>query len=406
MSGRIPFETLLATAWFLACEALPTNEPSSLALESSVSDTIVHASTRQRAVGGPYAVGGQEARAGQPYLATRQAVTSPRLASEQNTIDVFRAAAPATVFVTQKQLVRDNWTRRALEVPTGSGSGFVWDRKGHIVTNAHVVDAKRGRRPSYSVTLLNGESYEARLVGTDRYKDIAVLKVSAPAGELTPIQLPGPKSQPEVGQKALAIGNPFGLDHTLTVGVVSALGREVKGFGDVTIRGMIQTDASINPGNSGGPLLNSAAQLLGMNTIIYSKSGSSAGIGFAVPTTIIRMVVPQIIKYGAPLRSGLGVWPVDDDLARANGIRGVAIREVTKGSPAARAGLKGLKRTRRGHLLGDVIVGIEDAKVENYDDLYTALDTHRPGEVVEVVILRNDRRLRIPVKLTRLTGGQ
>lgn len=330
----------------------------------------------------------------------RKPGASSRLEDERNTIDVFRAAAPGTVFVTQTRLLR-GWSMRAMEVPAGSGTGFVWDRKGHIVTNYHVVDPNGRGRTSYTIALYNRKSYEATFVGGEPNKDIAVLKIPAPADELTPIRVLPAGDKLEVGQKTIAIGNPFGLDHTLTTGVVSALGREVDGYGGVTIRDMIQTDASINPGNSGGPLLDSGGALIGMNTMIYSKSGSSAGIGFAVPVSTIRRVVPQIIEFGKAKRAGLGVRLLPDRYAARAGIRGVLVGEVIEGSPADEAGLRGLRRGASGApIIGDVIVGINEHEVKDYDDLYNALDRYRVGDEVTVKIRREGEVIGLKVKLT------
>ena len=320
-----------------------------------------------------------------------------RIENERNSIEVFRAAAPATVFVTQLQLVRRGFSMRPTEVASGTGTGFVWDDSGHIVTNYHVVTGPRGR-PRLSVTLHNQKKYAARIVGVDKTKDIAVLKIDAPEQDLEPIRQPGADYRLEVGQKTIAIGNPFGLDHTLTVGVISALGREVRGIGGVTIREMIQTDAAINPGNSGGPLLDSRGQLIGMNTMIFSKTGSSAGIGFAVPVKTIQRVVPQILRDGKPTRVGIGLTLLDDNVARRVGIRGVIIREVV--APSARgAGLRGLRQGQYGVELGDVIVGVGEHEVANYDDLYNALDRHRPGDQVEIKIRRGDKVMTTSVEL-------
>jgi S1-C subfamily serine protease len=317
---------------------------------------------------------------------------------ERNTIDVFRSVAPATVFVTQTQTVVDYWNRRTMEVPAGSGTGFLWDDRGHVVTNYHVVaDGK-----SYTVTLYDKSEWPATLVGGDPRKDVAVLKIQAPADKLVRVRLPSEAYTLEVGQKAVAIGNPFGLDHTLTTGVISALDREIVGYGNVTIRGMIQTDASINPGNSGGPLIDSSGQLIGMNTMIFSKSGSSAGIGFAVPVSTVRRVVDQVIEKGRVEQVGIGVRLLDESNARRIGVRGVAIVEVIPDSPAARAGLKGVTRTRGGWLLGDVITRIDDQKIESYDDLYNALDARRPGEEVTVTYLRERQELQVKLPLIAL----
>ncbi|RMH00123.1 MAG: PDZ domain-containing protein [Deltaproteobacteria bacterium] len=336
-----------------------------------------------------------------PVAPTAQPATTPTVSppsadayieNERNTMAVFRAAAPATVYVTQVERVADPLTLRAMEIPQGTGSGFVWDDRGHIVTNFHVV-AGRGRRPPRILVRLHDQStHEARVVGVDPTKDIAVLKIDAPPEQLTPIAVLPPGEPLVVGQKAIAIGNPFGLDHTLTVGVVSALGREVRGIGGVTIRDMIQTDAAINPGNSGGPLLDSQGRLIGMNTMIFSKSGASAGVGFAVPVQTIRRVVPQIIAHGKPTRVGIGISVLDDSIARRVGISGVVVRDVMPGSPAARAGLKGLAHTRRGPMIRDVIVSVDDAPIRSFDDLFSALDVHSAGDVVVLGVLDAEHR--------------
>lgn len=320
---------------------------------------------------------------------------SAQIENERNTIDVFRTMAPSVVFVKQNQQVRDRFSMRALELQAGSGTGFIWDKEGHIVTNYHVVAGG----DSFTVTLFNQKTYEARLIGGEPRKDTAVLKIEAPAEELEPIVLPARGYTPEVGAKTIAIGNPFGLDHTLTTGVVSALGREVMGFGQVTIRDMIQTDASINPGNSGGPLLNSAGQIMGMNTMIFSKTGSSVGIGFAVPVSVIRRIVPQIIRTGKAEQVGIGVSILPDDVARRYGVQGVIISELLPGSPAEQAGFQGLKMGRRGATLGDVIVGIDDDAVTNYDELYNALDGRKAGERVTVTVLRDGGQKKLQVEL-------
>jgi len=316
---------------------------------------------------------------------------------ERNTIAVFRAAAPSTVFVTQTRIVVD-FLGGEEEVPAGSGSGFVWDDAGHIVTNYHVVEGARALR----VTFQNQKTFDGTLVGVEPRKDIAVIKVDAPRELLKPVAIAQHTSL-EVGQKAIAIGNPFGLDHTLTTGVVSALGRQVHGVGGVTIRDMIQTDAAINPGNSGGPLLDSSGALIGMNTMIFSKSGAYAGIGFAVPATTIGRIVPQIIAKGHAEQLGLDLQ-IDPlgRLERRFGIRGVAVLAVPPGGAAARAGLQGITQTRQGLVLGDVITAIDDQKVQDFDDLYNALDQRQAGETVKVGVNRHGEALVLPVPVVVL----
>ena len=324
-----------------------------------------------------------------------------RLEAEQNVIDVFRAAAPATVFVTQKRMVRD-LSMRALEIPAGTGTGFLWDTHGHVVTNYHVVDS--GRAPGrYSVTLHSQKTYDAELLGGDPNKDVAVLKLIGCDEPLTPLPLLPPDVKLAVGQTAIAIGNPFGLDHTLTTGVISALGREVQGYGGVTIRDMIQTDASINPGNSGGPLLDSGGYLIGMNTMIFSKTGSSAGIGFAVPVSAVRRVVPQVIATGRVQHPGIGIEPLPDHYAARAGIKGVVVTRVSPGSPAQVAGVRGLQQDRRGEIsLGDIIVGIDEHVVADFDDLYNAFDRFEVGDEVTVKLIRDGQAASVKVKLVDL----
>ena len=321
------------------------------------------------------------------------------LEDERNSIGVFRAAAKSTVFVTEKQMVVDYFRGQAMEVPAGSGTGFVWDRDGHVVTNFHVVKDAR----SLSVTFDDNRIFVARVVGVEPRKDIAVLRVDAPADALVPIGLPEKGQRLEVGQKAIAIGNPFGLDHTLTTGVISALGREVQGIGGVSIRDMIQTDAAINPGNSGGPLLDSSGHLLGMNTMIFSRTGSSAGIGFAVPASTIMRVVPQIIRTGRAEQIGLGIQ-IDpaQRLERRAGIDGVIVLSVVAGTPAAKAGIEGVDQTPNGIRLGDVIVAIDGERIRNYDDLYNTLDKRRPGDKVELTVSKGGRARKVASELIAL----
>jgi S1-C subfamily serine protease len=318
---------------------------------------------------------------------------------EHNTVEVFRLVVPSTVFVTQKKLVRDYWAGTAMEVPAGSGSGFIWDAQGHIVTNYHVIKGAQG----LTVTLHDHKTYAAEIVGEEKRKDIAVLKLKGAPGDLIPIKLRPKGSKLDVGQKAIAIGNPFGLDQTLTTGIISALGREVKGIGGVTIRDMVQTDAAINPGNSGGPLLDSAGRLIGMNTMIFSRSGASAGIGFAVPASAIQRVVPQIIRTGHAEQVGLGVH-IDpaQRLERRLRLKGIVVLRVLPGTPAAAAGLRGIHQDEEGIHLGDVIIGINDQPVTDYDDLYNILDQYAAGTEVKVTVFRDGGKHTVTLKLILL----
>lgn len=305
---------------------------------------------------------------------------------ETNNIAVFESASPSVVFVTNTQLRRRRFSLNVMEIPRGSGTGFIWEESGLIVTNFHVVyGANR-----ITITLQSNKSYEAEVVGTAPEKDIALLKIDAPGEKLKPLPL-GDSASLAVGRKVLAIGNPFALDTTLTVGVVSALGREIKSIANRTIKNVIQTDAAINPGNSGGPLLDSHGRLIGVNTAIYSPSGASAGIGFAIPVNTVRKIVPQLIEHGRLIRPMLGIDPLTDYWTRRLRIKGVAIMTVIEGMPADLAGMVGMREDRRGNIyLGDVIIAINGHSVTNEDSLLTQLEQHRPGDVVEVTTLKDD----------------
>jgi len=320
------------------------------------------------------------------------------LPDEENTIQVFKTAAPAVVFVTNIA-VRQNVFLDDLAVPQGSGSGFVWDREGHVVTNYHVV---RGG-DAFLVTLADHTELEAELVGYETRKDVAVLRVKTKAQKLHPLLL-GDSDRLQVGQKTLAIGNPFGLDNTLTTGIVSALGRQVQSIGGVTIRDMIQTDAAINPGNSGGPLLDSGGSAIGMNMMIYSPSGASAGIGFAVPVNTIKRIVPQLIKYGHTAQAGIGISVLRDEQKYRwlGDVDGVVVREVEAGLPADRAGVRGMSWDGGRLVIGDMIVGVDGQGVKDYDDLYNALDRHKVGDAVAFTFLRRDRKRTVNITLTNV----
>jgi len=316
---------------------------------------------------------------------------------EQNTIEVVKRYNHSVVFVINVQL-REDFFAGTQQVAKGTGSGFVWDARGHIVTNYHVI---RGGH-SFLIVCPDQTSLEARLVGQEPRKDIAVLKITDHQKTLNPVK-PGRSRDLQVGQKVIAIGNPYGFDHTVTTGIVSALGRKMEGFDGVTIRDMIQTDASINPGNSGGPLLNSDGELIGMNTMIYSSTGSYAGIGFALPVDTIQRIVPQIIRYGRVIRPGIGVSFLRDQYAKNIEVKGAVIFEVPPDGNAARAGLKGLERDRFGRLyLGDVVVAIDDHPVGSYDDLYNVLDHYQIGDWVTLTVRRNQETRRVRLQLTEI----
>jgi S1-C subfamily serine protease len=317
------------------------------------------------------------------------------LPEEENSIKVFEIAAPSVVFIVNMQVGRSyGYGFEEQEAhPNGQGSGYVWDKAGHIVTNYHVV--KGG--DSFQVTFKDGTKHEATLVGTDPSHDIAVLKVSAAGGKLTPIAV-GDSDALRVGQKTIAIGNPHGLSHTMTTGIVSALGRDIHGIGGNSIHKIIQTDAAINPGNSGGPLLDSGARLIGMNTMIR---GDSVGIGFAVPVNAIKEIVPELIKNGSIERAEIGVAVfTEEEKARAGiDMPGVVVRQAFPGSPAEQAGLQGLRRTQGGMALGDVIVAVDGKPVKNFDALFQALENHKPGDVVTLGIQRGRQEGEIRVRL-------
>ena len=322
---------------------------------------------------------------------------SQLLEDEKNTIEVVKRTKNSVVFVTNIQLVRDFFFSSEEAVPRGSGSGFVWDDQGHIVTNFHVIEDG----DAFNIALPGGEQRKARLVGREPGKDIAVLKIEGDLSTLFPLPV-GTSRGLQVGQKVIAIGNPFGFDHTVTTGIVSALGRSMPGAGGVTIRDMIQTDASINPGNSGGPLLNSAGELIGMNTMIISPSGTSSGVGFAVPVDTIRKIVPEIIRFGKVTRPGIGVSFLSDEYAQRIGIEGVVIMEVPSGGEAERAGLKGMGRDRYGRVfLRDVIVALDGKKVKSYDDFYAALEDRKIGESVTLTVSRDEKARQVRMTLVQ-----
>ena len=320
-------------------------------------------------------------------------------ADEANTTEVFQRASPAVVFVTSSELRRQRFTRNVMEIPRGAGSGFVWDAKaGLVVTNYHVVAGA----DRLAITLADEQSFQAEVVGLAPERDLAVLRLMDPPADLTELPL-GNSSELSVGRKVMAIGNPFGLDTTLTVGVVSALDREIQSPSNRSIRGVIQTDAAINPGNSGGPLLNSLGQLIGVNTAIYSPSGGSAGIGFAIPVNTVIEVVPQLIAFGKIMRPVLGVELASDRWLRRYRVEGVPIVRTYRGFPAESAGMVGARRGSRGEIiLGDVITEIDGERVANNDEFLSAMEKHRVGDTIDIVTSREGEEKRFSVELSEV----
>lgn len=315
---------------------------------------------------------------------------------EANTTEVFSNASPSVVYVTSTALRRQMFSLNVMEIPQGAGSGFVWDDSGLIVTNYHVV----ARANRLTVTLSDQREFDAKVVGLAPERDLAVLRLIAPPDEL--IELPlGDSSELSVGRKVMAIGNPFGLDTTLTVGVVSALGREIQSPSGRKIRGVVQTDAAINPGNSGGPLLNSLGQLVGVNTAIYSPSGASAGIGFAIPVNTVKEVVPQLIAYGKILRPVLGIERASDAWIKRNKITGVPIVRTYRGFPADDVGMTGARRVGRNDIvLGDVITGVDGQPVRTNEDYLSIMEKRRVGDTVTIETERAGKTLSFDVELT------
>ncbi len=331
----------------------------------------------------------------QPRAITPRGELAP---DEMSTIELFRQASPSVVYITSIAVRRDRLTLRAMEVPQGTGSGFIWDANGYIATNFHVIKDAQGAE----VTLSNHTTYKAQLVGVEPDKDLAVLKIDAPKSLLPAIAI-GTSSDLEVGQKVFAIGNPFGFDQTLTTGVISGLGREIESVTQRPIEGVIQTDAAINPGNSGGPLLDSAGRVIGINTAIFSPSGAYAGIGFAVPVDVANRLIPQIIRYGRVRKAGLGVSIAEDYAVRRLGAEGVLVLTTTPGGAADEAGVVPTRRDARGNIiLGDLIVGIDGEPVRQSRDLFRILDKHDVGDAVRLHIIRDGREMDLDVTLQAL----
>jgi S1-C subfamily serine protease len=320
----------------------------------------------------------------------------PLQPEERTAIGVFEEAKTAVVYITTLVYRRDFFTFNVLEIPQGTGSGFIWDDSGHIVTNFHVIY----QAEDVQVSLSDQSTWKAEVVGRAPDKDLAVLKIEARGDKLQPIRI-GTSSDLEVGQSVYAIGNPFGLDQTLTTGVISALGREIESLTRRPIQGVIQTDAAINPGNSGGPLLDSAGRCIGINTAIYSPSGAYAGVGFAVPIDTVNRIVSQLIAFGKVIQPGLGIRYVEDSVARQVGIEeGVLVLDIERGGAAAGAGIMPTRYDRQGNVvLGDIIVAVDGQSVKTTDDLYKILERHNVGDEVRVEVLRGGRKRTLFVRL-------
>ena len=319
---------------------------------------------------------------------------------EKATIKLFEETSPSVVFITTINLRRDFFSTNIYKMPAGTGSGFIWDSDGHIVTNYHVIKGA----DEAQITLWDQSTWDAKLVGVEPDKDLAVLKIKAPDDRLKPIKI-GESKNLLVGQKAFAIGNPFGFDQTLTTGVISALGREIESVTRRPITGVIQTNAAINPGNSGGPLLDSAYRLIGINTAIYSPTGSYAGIGFAVPVDTINRIVPQLIEYGKVIKPGLGINIAPDSFVSTRlNTSGVLILNVIEGGGAEKAGLKATTQSANGKIsLGDIIKKVEGKNVEDSSDLFRILDDKVVGDTVNVTVDRDGKDLNFEVTLGALT---
>ncbi len=317
---------------------------------------------------------------------------------EKSTIELFENSRDSVVFITTRQRVMDAWTRNIFSVPSGTGSGFIWDDNGHIITNLHVI---KGASEA-TVRLADGRDYKASLVGASPAHDIAVLRIGIGFQRPTPVPL-GTSHDLKVGQKVFAIGNPFGLDWTLTTGIVSALDRSLPGGDGRTIDNLIQTDAAINPGNSGGPLLDSAGRLIGINTAIYSPSGASAGIGFSVPVDTVNRVVPQIISRGKYIRPAMGITvdsKLNNRLTQHLKVTGVVILNISPGSAADTAGLRGATLTPEGNIIAnDIIVAVEDKPIDSVDKLLARVDGYKVGDTIKITVLRKGEKMEVPVTL-------
>lgn len=331
-----------------------------------------------------------------PRATTR--TVSPRgdlTPGEKSTIALFRQASPSVLHITAISVQRDLFSLNLYQIPEGTGSGFIWDHSGNVITNFHVIQ----NADVAQVTLGDQTTWKARRVGVAPDKDIAVLRIDAPANRLQPIPI-GTSKDLQVGQSVFAIGNPFGLDQSLTTGVISALGREIESVTRRPIQGVIQTDAAINPGNSGGPLLDSAGRLIGVNTAIYSPTGASAGIGFAIPVDTVNRIVAELIRYGKVTRPGIGVQIAEEQIADRLGVKGILVVDVVPGSAAAKVGIRPTRREGSGRVrLGDVITAVDGKKVESPNELFLLLENYKVGDVVNISLLRDGKNIQTKVIL-------
>jgi S1-C subfamily serine protease len=367
---------------------------------------LAHAAGVLAAAGVPACVvpGGEAQResaaAGRP-VSPAAALVTPRgnlSEAEQSTIALFEAASPSVVYITNLAVRRDFLSFNAVEIPQGTGSGFVWDQDGHVVTNYHVIQGAQRAE----VRLADHSEWPAKLVGADADHDLAVLRIEAPPERLRPLPR-GTSGDLRVGQYAMAIGNPFGLDQTMTTGVISALNRRIGAQSGRAIQGVIQTDAAINPGNSGGPLLDSAGRVIGINTAILAPAGGYVGIGFAVPVDSVVRAVPQLITSGRVTRPGIGVTLAAERVMRELGLEGALIVDVSRGSGAAQAGLRPTRQDSSGRLvLGDLIVAVNGEPVTSADDLTLRLEQREVGETVRITVVRDEARKDLEVRVQAL----
>ncbi len=362
------------------------NNSSSLEIQNISNSDIGHISSDDRVA----PVSDNEDR---PVLTKRISDADANLNDDElAVIELFEDAAPSVVFITTSTTRQSYYSMDVTEIPKGSGTGFMWDDEGHIVTNYHVLDGGN----KFTVMLSDQTSYSAEIVGLAPEKDLAVLKISAPEGKIKTLPL-SKSSNLKVGQSAYAIGNPFGFDQTLTTGVISALGREITAANGRTIYDVIQTDAAINPGNSGGPLLNSSGKLIGVNTAIFSPSGAYSGIGFSIPVDVVKLIVPDLIAYGRVNRPVIGIELMNENYVNAEG---AMISKVLKNSPAYKAGLQGISRARNGqYLAGDIITSIDDNVIKSNLSLVETLEKYKPNDIIDITYKRGDKLSKVKVKL-------